>query len=92
MELEKIVVESAECIGYKELKDKQVEAVCSFIRGNDVFVSLPTGYGKSLIYAILPIVYDRINGMVNNNLSLLHVYNTRVLVELTIIAPVYYNR
>ena len=36
------------------LKPKQREAVLCFCRGNDVFVSLPTGYGKSIIYGILP--------------------------------------
>ena len=29
------------------LKTKQREAVEAFMKGNDVFVALPTGYGKS---------------------------------------------
>ena len=44
------------------LKEKECEAVCHFCRGNDVFVSLPAGYGKSVIYAILPSVFDDITG------------------------------
>ena len=30
----------------------------SFINGNDVFAVLPTGYGKSLYFACLPLVFD----------------------------------
>ena len=32
------------------LKDKQKEAICSFVYGRDCFVILPTGYGKTLCY------------------------------------------
>ena len=45
-----------------DLKDMQLEAILSFVNGRDTFVSLPTGYGKSLVYAILPSVFDRIKG------------------------------
>ena len=47
------------------LKDKQLEAILGFMSGKDVFVSLPTGYGKSLIYAViafLPLVFDLYKG------------------------------
>ena len=30
---------------------KQKEAVMAFLAGSDVFVTLPTGYGKSIIFA-----------------------------------------
>ena len=40
------------------LKEKQLEAIQMFFSGKDVFVSLPTGYGKSVIYGILPLVYN----------------------------------
>ena len=40
------------------LKDKQLEAITQFISGNDTFVALPTGYGKSIIYGLLPRVFD----------------------------------
>jgi len=43
-------------------KDKQLEAVYHFCCGNDVFVSLPTGYGKSVVYAILPSAFDKLTG------------------------------
>ena len=44
------------------LKEKQIEAIDSFVTGKDVFVSLPTGYGKSIIYASLPLVFDIVKG------------------------------
>ena len=63
MNLDDAIDESSQQIGLR-LKDKQIEAIKAFCSGQDVFVSLPTGYGKSTIYAILPLVYDRIKGMV----------------------------
>ena len=41
---------------------KQKEAIVAFVLGNDTFVSLPTGYGKSAIFAILPLVFDKLLG------------------------------
>ena len=41
-----------EMIGLTDLKVKQKEAIRAFLEGRDVFVSLPTGYGKSIIYGI----------------------------------------
>ena len=38
--------------GISQLKEKQEEALLTFLSGKDIFVSLPTGYGKSLIYGI----------------------------------------
>ena len=54
---------SEKLLGYS-LKPKQLEEVSTFMAGNDAFVSLPTGYGKSAIYAILPIASDCLLGTV----------------------------
>ena len=53
---------ATEAIGYQSLKDKQREVIVNFIKGNDVFAVLPTGYGKSLCYTRLPKVYDYLLG------------------------------
>ena len=44
--------------GFPELKDKQKEAIFSFLQGHDIFVLLPTGFSKSVIYSVLPLVFD----------------------------------
>ena len=48
--------------GYERLKEEQLLAIEKFVSGSDVFVSLPTGFGKSLIYGLLPAVFDRLKG------------------------------
>ena len=40
-----------------KFKDKQISAIESILKDNDTFIVLPTGYGKSKIYAHLPEIY-----------------------------------
>ena len=47
-------------LGYSELKQEQLKVVMAFIGGRDVFAVLPTGYGKTLCYACLPLVFDEL--------------------------------
>eukprot|EP00731_Ephydatia_muelleri_P010824 Em0005g1410a len=47
-------------LGYEKLKDEQLRTVTDVLSGHDTFVSLPTGYGKSLCYAILPWAFDEL--------------------------------
>ena len=68
-DLRQAVLDSARFLGYSSMKEKQIEATCAFVEGHDTFVSLPTGYGKSLVYAVLPLVFDKIRG---KNIDLLH--------------------
>ena len=49
---------ASERLGYSSLKSQQKRAITSFLEGNDVFVSLPTGSGKSLCFALLPFAFD----------------------------------
>ena len=51
---------AAGTLGYTSLKPEQESAIVSFLAGNDVFVSLPTGYGKTLCYAALPYAFDQL--------------------------------
>ena len=49
-------------LGYSQLKPEQHQAIAAFIEGHDVFVSLPTGFGKTLHFAALPGTFDRLKG------------------------------
>ena len=52
---------AAEELGYCDMKPEQLQLVRKFVEGNDVFAVLPTGFGKSLCYACLPLVFDSIS-------------------------------
>lgn len=59
--VQKAINEAARAAGVK-LKARQRTAVEAFVKGSDVFIALPTGYGKSIIYGILPLVFDSLRG------------------------------
>ena len=61
-EVENACVVVASSLGYPTLREQQLRVLLSYIRGNDVVAVLPTGYGKSLCYAVLPMVFDRLLG------------------------------
>ena len=71
MSLEEIVRQEARVLGYERLKPQQVRAVEAFVGGRkDVFVSLPTGYGKSLCFGLLPRVFDHIRGVKERSITI----------------------
>ena len=53
MDVEEAIETARNTLGFNTLKEKQIEAIKAFLSGKDVFTSLPTGYGKSIIYGIL---------------------------------------
>ena len=57
-------------VGIDALKSLQREAIRAFAQGRDVFVSLRTGFGKSLCYALLPPVFDSLLGRKQTSIAL----------------------
>ncbi len=56
------ISEASKLLGYTRLREGQELAIREFLKGKDVFVSLPTGSGKSLCYMILPYIFNFIRG------------------------------
>ena len=54
------IVEAFQQMGYEKPSPMQERTVCAFVGGNDTFVILPTGRGKSLCFLTLPLVFDRL--------------------------------
>ena len=48
---------AVERLGFAEIKSLQLKVVLALATEQDVFGVLPTGYGKSLCYACLPILF-----------------------------------
>lgn len=59
----RLITQSASYYGYADLKPEQKTVLKSFLQGKDVFVSLPTRYGKSLCYALLPSIFNTLKGL-----------------------------
>ena len=57
-DVERAIDSAMQKAGIKQLKKEQRSAIQEFVSGRDVFVPLPTGYGKSFCYALLPAVFD----------------------------------
>ena len=60
-------VNVCEKFGIRALNDYQREAITPFVnKKTDLFINLPTGYGKSLVYQALPLVFDTVHGTVGH--------------------------
>ena len=56
------ILQAVRKLGYDRPTEDQKDAIRSFVEGTDVFICLPTGSGKSLCYASLPILFDILRG------------------------------
>ena len=61
------VHEAAASLGFT-LKKEQEKAIVAFAQGHDVFVALPTGFGKRC-YCCLPYVLDNLRGFTNKSIA-----------------------
>ena len=52
-------------LGINTPRPEQEKAILQFLLGRDVFVALPTGYGKLVVLFFLPLVFDRVRDLSN---------------------------
>ena len=64
-----------------DLLPEQQEAIKAFFKGKNVFVNLPTGFGKSLIFQSLPIVADIVSGKPRGSSVIVVISPLRSLME-----------
>ena len=69
-EIEAAIAAAFGRLGYSAVKSEQLEAAREFVKGQDVFVSIPTGSGKSLCYGCLPLVYDSLRSKTRGSKSI----------------------
>lgn len=52
-----VTAKACDVVGITTLKEKQREVIVSFVRENKVFVSLLTGFRKSMCFVLLQLIY-----------------------------------
>jgi len=65
--LQQTLAYAAEKLCLDRLNEIQEEAIAAFIDDKDVFVNLPTGYGKSAVFQSVHFVLDYIGGGTNKS-------------------------
>ena len=51
MDVDSAIVQAARKLGYGDVKSEQSRVIREIVAGNDVFIALPTGNGKSVLCA-----------------------------------------
>ena len=69
--MEAAVKEASSLLGYSSLKEEQLCSIKAFMDGRDVFVILPTGFGKSACFTCLPLAIDIYQGRSANKKSII---------------------
>ena len=59
----------------------QKEIIQNFINGKHTYFSAPTGYGKSLVFQALPVVFDTLNEQALSTSTLIVLSPLRALME-----------
>jgi ATP-dependent DNA helicase RecQ len=48
-------------LGIDTLKPQQEEAIGNLLEGRNTFCIFPTGFGKSLVFTLLPLLWDEVS-------------------------------
>lgn len=63
------IIKSCDVFRITELYPEQVKAIEAFLFGKDVFLNLPTAYGKSIVFQMAPVVHAEMAAMGNTGFS-----------------------
>ena len=60
------------------LKDQQIQCIKFLVEGDHLCALLPTGFGKSLIYTLFPLVLQEVKIIYNNELCVKYYFSFNV--------------
>ena len=76
-----VITKCIQKLGYLQLKPEQLKVIMEFVNGRNVFAVLPTGYGKTLCYACLPLIFDELASRTTPSIILLFIYHLCVIMR-----------